>query len=317
MLYNKRYANAMIKIKLFIIGFLVVVITTKLWLEVSNLVYDRSIEQSIKMDMETIMLHKTIPIQGTEVHYFSNEKQDAESILFLHPAFSDHSCFDNQIDFFAEHFKVITVDLLGHGLSAVGKSKDKVDESAEHINQILIRENIGKVHIVGVSMGSLLAQDFATKFPSKTLSVTALGGYDINRIYPEINKAQRKEMLNWLFKVLFSMDAFRRYAASVSAVKENEQANFYKSTKGFTHKSFMIMSALGNIIAERECKISSYPLLVLSGEKDNELALSVARKWHDKESESKFYIIKDAGHCANMDSPIEFNKTVLDFITNK
>lgn len=77
------------------------------------------------------------------------------------------------------------------------------------------------------------------------------------------------------------------------------------------------MSALGNIIAKREDNVRSYPLLILSGEKDNELALSVARKWHDKESESKFYIIKDAGHCANMDSPIEFNKTVLDFITNK
>lgn len=307
----------MIKIKLFIIGFLVVVITTKLWLEVSNLVYDRSIEQSIKMDMKTIMLHKTIPIQGTEIHYFSNDKQDTESILFLHPAFSDHSCFDNQIDFFAEHFKVITVDLLGHGLSSVGKSKDKIDQSAKHLNEILLKENIKKIHIVGVSMGSLLARDFAVKFPLKTLSVTALGGYDINHIYPEINKAQRKEMSKWLFKVLFSMSAFRRYAASISVIKEEEQANFYKSTKGFTRKSFMVMSALENIVAERERNIRSYPLLILSGEKDNELALSVARKWHDKESESRFYIIKNAGHCANMDNPIEFNKTILDFITNK
>lgn len=307
----------LIQTKLIIIGFLVVVITIKLWLEVSNLVYDKSIEQSIKMDMKTIMVHKAIPIQGTEVHYFVYGKQDSESILFLHPAFSDHSCFDNQIDFFTEHFKVITVDLLGHGLSAVGKSKNKLDQSAEHINQILIRENIGKVHIVGVSMGSLLAQDFATKFPSKTLSITALGGYDINRIYPEINKAQRKEMLNWFFKVLFSMDAFRRYAASVSSIKENEQANFYKSTKGFTRKSFMVMSGLGSVIAERANYIRPYPLLILSGEKDNELALQVARKWHNKESESRFYVIKDAGHCANMDNPTEFNKIVLGFITNK
>lgn len=263
------------------------------------------------------MIHKTILLQGTEIHYFSNEKQGAESILFLHPAFSDHTCFDNQIDFFAEHFNVITVDLLGHGLSAVGKSKDKIDHSFKHINQILTKENIEKIHIVGVSMGSLLAQDFAIKFPSKILSVTALGGYDINSIYPEINKSQRKEMLKWLLKVLFSMDSFRKYAASISAIKEHEQANFYKSTKGFTRKSFTVMSALGNIIAERENPHKSYPLLILSGEKDNELALQVAHKWHGKEAESRFHIVKNAGHCANMDNPIEFNKTVLDFITRK
>lgn len=306
-----------VKTKFFIIGFTVVVITAKLWLEASNLAYEKRIEQSAKTDMKTVMIHKTISIQGTEIHYFSNDKQDAETILFLHPAFSDHSCFDNQINFFAERFNVITVDLLGHGLSSTGKSKDKIDQSAKHLNQILIKENIKKIHIVGVSMGSLLAQDFAVKFPLKTLSVTALGGYDINHIYPEINKAQRKEMSKWFFKVLFSMDAFRRYAASVSVIKENEQANFYRSTKGFSRKSFMAMSGLGNIIAERENNISSYPLLILSGEKDNELALQVARKWNDNESESKFCIIKDAGHCANMDNPMEFNKIVFDFVTNK
>lgn len=307
----------MTKAKFFIIGFAVVGVAVKLCFEACNLSYDNKIEQLTEADMKTIMTHKTIPLQGAEVHYFSNGKQNAESILFLHPAFSDHTCFDNQVDFFAEHLNVITVDLLGHGLSAVGKLKDKIDQSAKHINQILIRENIEKVHIVGVSMGSLLAQDFAMKFPSKTLSVTALGGYDINSIYPEINKAQRKEMLSWLFKVLFSMDAFRRYAASVSAIKENEQANFYKSTQSFTRKSFMVMSALENIIAERENYIRPYPLLILSGENDNELALQIARKWHNKESESRFYVIKDAGHCANMDNPTEFNKIVLDFITNK
>lgn len=79
----------------------------------------------------------------------------------------------------------------------------------------------------------------------------------------------------------------------------------------------MVMSTLGNIMAERDNITKSYPLLILSGEKDNQLALQVSRKWHDKESESKFFIVKNAGHCANMDNPIEFNKIVFDFVTNK
>lgn len=307
----------MSNIKFLFIGLSVVIIGAMLWVEACNITFEKKIGQSAKTEIKTIMTHKAISLQGTEVHYFSNDKQDAESILFLHPAFSDHSCFDNQIDFFAEHFNVITLDLLGHRLSSIGKSKDKIDQSAKHINQILIRENIERVHIVGVSMGSLLAQDFAFKFPSKTLSITVLGGYDINRIYPEINEAQRKEMFSWLFKALFSMGSFRRYAASISVIRENEQANFYKSTKGFTRKSFMVMSTLGNIMAERENITKSYPLLILSGEKDDQLALQVSRKWHDKESESKFFIVKNARHCANMDNPIEFNKIVFDFVTNK
>ncbi len=37
-------------------------------------------------------------------------------------------------------------------------------------------ENIEKANLVGVSLGSLLVQDFALKYPEKTLSLTALGG---------------------------------------------------------------------------------------------------------------------------------------------
>ena len=166
-------------------------------------------------------------------------------------------------------------------------------------------------------MGSLLAQDFAIKFPSKTLSLTALGGYDINHIDHEINKGQEKEMFKWIFKALFSMDAFRRYTASVSAIHKDEQANFYKSTKGFTRKSFLVMSTLGTIISERANFERSYPLIILSGDNDNQLALKVAQKWHDKEPYCKFQIISNAGHCANMDNHAEFNQVVLDFIKNK
>lgn len=266
--------------------------------------------------MTTKMKHKTITLRSTDIHYFSNNKQHAETIIFLHPAFSDHTCFDNQISFFAKSFNIITVDLLGHGLSSAGKSKDRIDQTSVHLNQILISEGISKAHIAGVSMGALLAQDFAMKYPSKTQSVTALGGYDINTIYPEINKGQRKEIFNWLFKALFSMDSFRKYTASISVYNKENQIYFYNSTKGFTRKSFIVMSALGNIISERDNITLSYPLLIMSGEKDNKLALQVAKKWHEDYSKSKFCIIKGAGHCANMDAPTEFNETVLNFIEN-
>jgi len=251
------------------------------------------------------------------MHYYVSGDKGRETIVFLHAAFSDHTCFDGQRDFFARDFYVITVDLLGHGLSKPGKAKDKIDKSVEHIFEILKQEGISSAHIVGVSMGSLIAQYFALKYPSQTLSLTALGGYNINHINKEINRSQRKEIVKWVFKIIFSMDAFRRYVSSVSAIYPESRQRIYASSKGFTRKSLIVMSGMGNIIAEREKTPRPYPLLILVGEKDIEPAKEASRQWHEEEPESDFQIIENAGHLANMDNPELFNKILSNSILKR
>ena len=55
-------------------------------------------------------------------------------------------------------------------LKMANKSKDKIDASAKHINEIMKIEGFDKAHLVGVSMGSLIAQYFALNYPEKTKS---------------------------------------------------------------------------------------------------------------------------------------------------
>ena len=270
----------------------------------------------MNFQVENKIDHKTIENNGNTIHYFVSGNEEGETIVFLHPAFGDHKCFDKQIDYFSPNYRVITVDMLGHGLTGVGKSKDKIIATVVHLAEILKIENCDKTHIVGVSLGSLLAQDFALKHPEKVLSLTALGGYNINKEQKEVAKSQGKEMFKWLFKMIFLMDAFRRYTGSVSAINELEQVRFYESAKYFTRKSFTIMSGLDKLITNRNIQ-RSYPLLILSGEKDNELALKMAKQWHEEEQTSKMFIIENAGHCANMDNAEVFNNVVMSFITNR
>ena len=93
------------------------------------------------------MKHKTIENNGNTIHYVSG-KESGETIVFLHPAFSDHRCFDKQIDFVSQDYQVITLDMLGHGLTGVGKSKDKLIDTTTHIAEILKVENKDKLHII-------------------------------------------------------------------------------------------------------------------------------------------------------------------------
>lgn len=272
----------------------------------------------MKSKIESLVEHKELKQNGYSIHYYvSGNNIDKELIIFLHPAFADHRTFDKQIDYFSKHYRVVTIDLLGHGLSQTNKSKDKIDLSVNHIDKIIESEGYAEAHLVGVSMGSLIAQYYGLKNPEKVLSMTVLGGYDINADNKEIAKAQRFEQIKWIFKAIFSMDSFRRHIASGLVFHPEEQAKIFQMLKLFKMKSFMAMSGLNNILQLRENIKCEYPLLILCGEKDIELSQQVSKKWHDAEPTSKYFVIKNAGHCANMDNPEEFNKIVMDIIKSK
>lgn len=258
--------------------------------------------------------HKTLKQDGYEIHYYVSGKKDKDLIVFLHPAFSDHRAFNQQIDFFSKDFRIITIDLIGHGLSRANKSKDKIDISEKHIDEIMKIEGFENTHLVGVSMGSLIAQYFAFKYPKKTKSLTALGGYDINKANKEIAKAQRYVNFKLIFKAIFSMESFRKETAKMTCKSEKGQAMFYETTSHYERKSFMVMQGLQNIIKDRKNLKPQYPTLILTGEFDIEVAKKIAKEWHAEINNSKYFMIKYAGHCANIDNPNKFNELVNDFI---
>jgi pimeloyl-ACP methyl ester carboxylesterase len=54
--------------------------------------------------------------------------------------------------------------------------------------------------------------------------------------------------------------------------------------------------------------------LILTGEFDIELAKKMAKEWHSELDNSKYFMIENGGHCANIDKSLEFNKIVIDFV---
>ena len=147
--------------------------------------------------------------------------------------------------------------------------------------------------------------------------MTILGGYDINADNKEIAKAQRSENIKWFFKALFSMNSFRKYVSIAVVSRPEEQARFYEMASMFNRKSFTVMAGLGKVLQSRQNVNFDYPLLILSGDQDIELAKKMSKKWHHSEPSSKFQLIENAGHCANMDNPEEFNSILMDFIKGK
>ena len=252
---------------------------------------------------------KSIPIC-----YYSNENKEKEAILFLHPAFANHHCFDEQFTCFSKQYHTVALDMIGHGNSQGIKTKHKIHNTREHIYEMLDLEQIKAVHLVGVSLGSLMAQDFANRYPERTLSLCAVGGYDINHFDKAIEKQNQRQQLNFMLKMLVSMDWFSKSNAKLVAIAPAAQDKFYEMNRSVKRSSLPYMSTLTQIMNRFPYTERTYPLSVCYGEFDNDLAILLSKKWHELEPDSRIITIINAGHCANMDNPAAFNEMLNEHL---
>jgi pimeloyl-ACP methyl ester carboxylesterase len=264
--------------------------------------------------MNAAIEHRQLQRSGCAIHYFVSGQAGQPLIIFLHPAFADHRAFDYQLDYFAPHYRIVTLDLLGHGLSRCTDGQDKLDASADHLRAIMDSEGYQRAHFVGVSLGSLIAQYAALLYPERAASVTVVGGYPINGDNQAVQKAQRGEMLKWLPRALLSMNSFRRYVARGTALKPAEQDRFYEMAQGFHLRSFQALQGLGKILQHRPAASRPCPLLILCGDHDLPIAQHAARDWHAADPGTELIFINDAGHCANLDQPEAFNAALAAFL---
>ena len=74
------------------------------------------------------------------------------------------------------------------------------------------------------------------------------------------------------------------------------------------------MPGLRQVVQDRKQDKPPYPTLILTGEFDIDLAHRMAKAWNANVDNSEYKIIKGAGHCANLDKPLEFNELLKEFI---
>ncbi|HEU4324181.1 MAG TPA: alpha/beta hydrolase [Roseiflexaceae bacterium] len=265
------------------------------------------------MTVATELEQHLLRAEGHALHYVATGDPSGELVVLLHPAFGDHRCFAGQLGALAERYRVVAVDMLGHGRSQVEDAQGGVADTGGLVAALIAREGRGRAHLVGVSLGSLIAQDVAARFPEVVRSLTVVGGYPIAGVDKALRRAQLVEMLTWLPLMLVSMRLFRRYVARKAAWTSAAREQFERSAQLFTRRSFRAMAGLDRIMRPGP-QSQRQPLQIVVGEHELPPVRRAAEDWHRREPDSLLRIIPDAGHCANMDNPAVFNAHLLAFL---
>ena len=94
-------------------------------------------------------------------------------IVFIHGVGLDHNMWKPQINFF-KNYSTLTYDLLGHGKTPYDKDKISMNDYIEQLSFLINYLNIDKFHLVGFSIGSLIALNYAADFQNKLSTLTLI-----------------------------------------------------------------------------------------------------------------------------------------------
>ena len=124
--------------------------------------------------------------------YVFNKKEQSVPIVFIHGVGLTYEIWQPQLDFF-KNYSTVSYDILGHGKSSLTKKNIGFDDFSDQLIELINELKIDKIHLVGFSIGSLIARNFATKYNDRLQSLILLGS-----IYKR--SEQQQEIVNQRFE---------------------------------------------------------------------------------------------------------------------
>ncbi|MCG8607741.1 alpha/beta hydrolase [bacterium] len=257
-----------------------------------------------------------------EIKLYYEETGRGEPVVFIHGGFLDRRMGDDQFQVFTEHFRVIRYDVRGHGRS---ESVAETYSYHEDLRQLLKLLKVKKAILIGLSLGGRIAIDFAIAHPKRVaalvLAAPGLSGHPFDS--PELTKDNGRLEKAWQSgNIDLAIEHFQeawtdgphRTPSQVDRVvrdkvrrmaKENAQRS---SPRG--NRTELEPPAIGRL-----AEITA-PTLVILGDLDMPDILDIADRIEQEVPGARKVMMRKVAHMVNMEKPNEFNRIVLDFLTN-
>ncbi len=249
-----------------------------------------------------------------DIHYESCGK--GEPVLLLHGLGSSGLDWEYQIDALALHYQTITVDFRGHGQSWKPAGRYSVPLFAADIIELIETLKLPPAHLVGLSMGGMVAFQLAIDAPQlvKSLVIINSGPELILRTLSErmmflqrtliVRTLGIKHLASFLGKLLLpEPHQQQRQSTLIQRWSKNDKAAYLKSLRA------LIGWSVTNQLDQIAC-----PALVVSADQDY-TPVSFKQAYLTKMPRAELAVIHDSRHLSPIDQPDQVNEAILAFLT--
>lgn len=254
-------------------------------------------------------------LDGLRIHYVNHEKDKAtpnEALVLIHGWTCNVDHWRYQVGDFAQKYRVLAIDLPGHGKSDKPKITYNMDLFARAVDAVMRDAKVQRAVLAGHSMGTPVARQFYRKYPDKTLGIVIVDGalkpfFDsdtMNGLLAGIRSPQYKDTINQMFSMM-------------QGGLSSEELDQIKATSLNTPHHVIVSAMEGmddpSIWKEDPVKV---PVLAVMA-KSPMFPPDIVQIYERIAPGVDFVMWDDVGHFLMIEKPQRFNEVVLAFLEKR
>ncbi|HEY46221.1 MAG: 3-oxoadipate enol-lactonase [Anaerolineae bacterium SM23_ 63] len=257
-------------------------------------------------------------IHVNDIDLYYETAGQGQPVLLIHGLGSSTRDWEYQTPAFSTRYRVVALDVRGHGQSDKPPGPYSIPLFTADTAELIRSLEIGSSHVVGISMGGMIAFQLAIDKPDLVQSLVIVNSG------PELIVRSLRDRFNVLQRSLlvriFGMRKIGEFLGSrlfpkpeqeplrhmfIERWAENDRRAYLEAFQGLL--GWSVLDHLHTIMC---------PTLVVASDEDY-TSVSTKEAFLEKLPRAELVVIEDARHAVTAERPEDFNKVVLDFLANQ
>ena len=259
-------------------------------------------------------MNQKIKVGELDVTYRFDGPADRPVLLMSNSLMSNLTMWDPTVPALADRFRILRYDTRGHGQTTVTPGPYSIGMLADDAVGLLDALGIRQAHIMGLSMGGMIAQQIGARYPDRALSLLlcdTASEMPPRTMWEERLAIARSQGISGLvdgtIKRWFTAPFIERAPQEIAKVRE--------MILGTPVEGYMNCAGAVRDMAQTTMLLKiKAPTLVITRRQDPACTVEQSTVLHRMIDTSRMIVIEDAAHLSNIEQPSVFNREIRNFL---
>lgn len=269
---------------------------------------------------------KTVDAGGVRTRYLEAGRPDAPAVVFIHGTGGHLETFNRNVFAHAKHFRVLALDMVGHGFSSKPDHPYEIRHYVKHLDDFLTAVGVERAHLHGESLGGWIVAQYAIDHPERVdrLVLNTAGGLNtdeqvMKRVYSVTMNAVREASLDAVRKRLeWLVHDPRDIPDDLVELRHSiyVQPGFERAMENILCLQFMDVR-MRNVLTDDTLKSIQAKTLVIWTEHDPTAPVSTGERFAKSIPDAQLVVLEHCAHWPQWEASERFNQLHIDFLLGR
>lgn len=240
--------------------------------------------------------------------------KNKDPLVFVHGYLGGSSQWLEQVEALSEFFEVITPDLPGYGLNNTLQAPESIGGFAAYILEQLDKLGIDDFHLVGHSMGGMVAQEIVVRAPQRVKKLVLYGTGPVGIMpgrFESIDESKQR-LINEGVEINARRISAKWFAQGTDSCTYQACADI--AAQASSQAALAGLTAMEDWSGTASLAGIASPTLVLWGDRDQSYQWALPEKLWREIPDASLSVVPGCSHAVHLEKPQLFNAILLDFL---